>query len=93
MMAFTSFMLTTEDDEVVVYIYEIHLSAGLRGTGIGKALVQLVESIGSAVGVQMSMLTVFTANKHAEAFYRHLGYVEDASSPQARKLRGGKIKN
>jgi GNAT superfamily N-acetyltransferase len=91
-LAFTSFMLTSEEDEAVVYIYEIHLSASLRGTGVGKSLIELVESIGRAVGVQMSMLTVFTANKHAEAFYRHLGYSDDASSPQVRKFRGGKVK-
>jgi ribosomal protein S18 acetylase RimI-like enzyme len=65
---------------------------GLRGTGIGKALMQIVEHVGRKVGVRMSMLTVFTANTHAETFYRRLGYVEDASSPQARKLRGGKVK-
>ena len=91
-LAFTSFMLTPEDDEAVIYIYEIHLSTALRGSGIGKGMVELVEGIGKAVGVSMSMLTVFTANEHAEAFYRHLGYTEDASSPQARKLRGGKVK-
>jgi ribosomal protein S18 acetylase RimI-like enzyme len=91
-VAFISFMLTTEEDEAVVYIYELHLSSGLRGTGIGKALIELVESVGRAVRVAVSMLTVFTANKHAEAFYRHLGYFEDASSPPVRKLRGGKVK-
>lgn len=90
--AFTSFMLIPEDDEPVIYIYEIHLSPALRGTGIGKTLVNLVESIGRKVGVQMSVLTVFTANAHAEAFYRHLGYTEDDSSPRERKLRGGKVK-
>ncbi|KIW07336.1 uncharacterized protein PV09_02185 [Verruconis gallopava] len=91
-LAFTSFMLTPEDDQPVIYIYEIHLSPELRGTGIGKALMEMVASIGRKVGVSMSMLTVFTTNQHAEAFYRRLGYTEDDSSPRDRKLRGGKIK-
>jgi ribosomal protein S18 acetylase RimI-like enzyme len=91
-LAFTSFMLTTEDDEAVIYIYEIHLMPDLQGTGIGKSLMQIVEHVGRQVGVSMSMLTVFTANAHADAFYRRIGYMEDASSPRARKLRGGKVK-
>jgi ribosomal protein S18 acetylase RimI-like enzyme len=91
-VAFVSFMLTLEEEEAVVYIYEIHLTSGLRGTGVGKALVGVVESIGRAVGVKLSMLTVFTSNTHAEAFYRYLGYTEDPSSPRERKLRSGTIK-
>jgi GNAT superfamily N-acetyltransferase len=92
LMAFTSFMLCEEEDVPVVYVYEIHLSSKLRGSGVGKALMHIVEDVGRKVGVEMSMLTVFTANAHAEEFYRRLGYTEDASSPQARKLRGGKVK-
>lgn len=91
-VAFVSFMLTLEEEEAVIYIYEIHLTSELRGTGVGKALVGVVEGIGRATGMKLCMLTVFTSNAHAEAFYRYLGYTEDASSPRERKLRGGTVK-
>jgi len=91
-LAFTSFMLTPEDDNPVIYIYEIHLSAALHGSGIGKRLMQIVEDAGRMVGVKMCMLTVFSSNERAETFYRRLGYTEDASSAKARVLRHGKIK-
>jgi ribosomal protein S18 acetylase RimI-like enzyme len=91
-IAFMSFMLTMEENEAVIYIYEVHSDTSARGIGLGKFLMQLVEDIGRNAGVVKSMLTVFTRNIHAEAFYKRMGYIEDASCPPARKLRGGKVK-
>lgn len=89
--AFASFMLTTEDHQAVIYLYEIHLRAAARNTGLGTHLMALVEHIGTSTGMSKAMLTVFTRNANAERFYRRLGYVEDAFSPRVRKLRGGKV--
>jgi ribosomal protein S18 acetylase RimI-like enzyme len=91
-VAFVSFMLTMEENEAVIYIYEVHSDTSVRGIGLGKFLMQYVEDIGRNAEVVRSMLTVFTRNTHAEAFYRRLGYIEDASCPPARRLRGGKVK-
>jgi ribosomal protein S18 acetylase RimI-like enzyme len=91
-VAFLSFMLTMEEDEAVIYIYEVHSDTCVRGIGLGKFLMQYVEHIGRKASVVKSMLTVFTRNTHAEEFYRRLGYTEDAICPPARKLRGGKVK-
>jgi ribosomal protein S18 acetylase RimI-like enzyme len=91
-MAFLSFMLTMEEDEAVIYIYEVHSDTSARGIGLGKFLIQFVEDIGRNAGMVKSMLTVFTRNAHAEEFYRRLGYAEDAICLPARKLRGGKVK-
>ncbi|KZF26239.1 hypothetical protein L228DRAFT_264660 [Xylona heveae TC161] len=89
--AFLSFMLTYEDDREVVYCYEIHLSSTLRGCGLGRHLMNVLESIGTRVGVEAAMLTCFTKNESGLRFYERLGYVEDEFSPPPRKLRSGKV--
>lgn len=90
--AFLSFMITVEDEYFVLYIYEIHLSPKCARKGIGSHLMKLVETIAHRIGVSKVMLTVFTSNTSAEAFYRSLGYDEDEFSPPPRKFRGGKTK-
>ncbi len=90
--AFLSFMLTYEDGHEVIYCYEIHLPPSIRGCGLGKHLMRIMEEIGTRVGVEKAMLTVFVANDGAIQFYARLGYGEDEYSPKPRKLRGGKSK-
>ena len=89
---FLSFMLTYEDGREVIYVYEIHLAETLRGGGIGRHLMGMVEEIGRKVGVDKVMLTVFVANERARQFYERLGYGVDEYSPQERRLRGGVVK-
>jgi N-alpha-acetyltransferase 40 len=88
--AFASFMVTYEDGYEVVYVYEIHVSAALRGCGLGRRLMDLVEETGREAGLRKVMLTVFDSNEKARAFYRALGYVVDDFSPGPRELRGGR---
>lgn len=90
---FLSFMLTYEDGYEVVYCYEIHLGPQLRGSGVGKRLMGLMEEVGRAAGVVKAMLTVFVENEAALRFYEKLGYEVDESSPAPRKLRNGVVKN
>ena len=89
---FLSFMLTYEDGYEVIYCYEIHLSPQLRGTGLGKRLMEMMEEVGKKARVEKAMLTVFKANRIAMTFYERLGYEEDDYSPRPRKLRGGVLK-
>jgi N-alpha-acetyltransferase 40 len=88
--AFASFMVTYEDGYEVVYAYEIHVSAALRGCGLGRQLMDLVEETGRRAGLRKVMLTVFVSNEKARAFYHTLGYVIDEFSPGPRELRGGR---
>ena len=90
--AFASFMITYEDKVEVVYLYEIHLSTQLRGKGLGKMLMSLVEGAGRKAGMKKLMLTVFASNKAAKSFYKGLGYGVDEYSPEPRRLRSGVIK-
>ncbi|KAF1982552.1 acyl-CoA N-acyltransferase [Aulographum hederae CBS 113979] len=91
-LGFCSFMITTEDDYPVNYIYEIHLLPPARGTGIGAHLMRIVEDVAKQIGLAKVMLTVFTSNANAERFYRRIGYAEDEVSPPERRLRGGVVK-
>ncbi|EKV04297.1 Acyl-CoA N-acyltransferase [Penicillium digitatum] len=92
-LGFLSFMATYEDGKEVVYCYEIHLSPAARGRGIGKLLMDRMEGIGRAVGLEKSMLTVFKSNEIARRFYERLGYEVDEYSPRPRMLRNGTIKD
>ncbi|KAI9807877.1 MAG: hypothetical protein M1825_005183 [Sarcosagium campestre] len=89
--AFLSFMLTWEDGFVVVYCYEVHLAESLRGCGLGSTLMGMMEGVGRAADVDKSMLTVFAENEKARRFYERIGYEFDESTPNATKLRNGKV--
>ncbi len=91
-IGFVSFMVTYEDGNDVVYIYEIHFSPDWQGKGLGRKLMDVVEVIGRNVGVTKVMLTVFKANNRAIQWYTKLGYAEDEFSPGARKMRNGTVK-
>lgn len=90
--AFLSFMMTYENGHEVIYSYEIHLSEHLRGCGLGKHLMGIMEAVGRKVGVEKAMLTVFLENEGGLKFYERLGYVEDDYSPRVRNLRNGVVK-
>ena len=90
---FLSFMMTYEDGHEVVYCYELHLVPEVHGKGLGRHLMSLMEGAGERVGVEKSMLTVFTKNQSALGFYSKLGYSKDEYSPEPRKLRNGTVKD
>lgn len=90
---FTSLMPTIEEGQPVVYCYEIHLEPELRGTGLAKLLMGLLETVAHNIDVvDKVMLTVFTCNKRAVEFYQKCGFTRDGISPQPRTLRSGKVK-
>lgn len=89
-IGFLSFMITQEEDQNVVYIYEIHISDHFRACGLGRHLFSMVEHIGDVTGMEKAMLTVFKRNTHARRWYDSRGYGVDDISPRPRKLRGGR---
>jgi len=89
---FLSFMITYEDGKEVLYVYEVHLAESLRGGGLGRQLMTLVEDVANKVGLEKIMLTVFMANEGARRFYAGLRYTVDDYSPKPRRLRGGVVK-
>ncbi|RMZ82867.1 hypothetical protein DV737_g1891, partial [Chaetothyriales sp. CBS 132003] len=91
-VGFISFMITYEDGEEVIYIYEVHLQPPRQGKGYGRRLMDYVEAIGQSVGVKKAMLTVFRSNQRAVGVYERLGYEEDEFSPKPRQMRNGTVK-
>jgi N-alpha-acetyltransferase 40 len=91
-LGFASFMLTYEDGKEVVYLYEIHLDENIRGSGLGKHLLDIVQQTGQNAGLEKIMLTVFVHNIKANAWYHRLGFKVDEYSPGPRKLRNGVVK-
>ncbi|KAH0341618.1 hypothetical protein KCU81_g6165, partial [Aureobasidium melanogenum] len=89
-IGFLSFMITQENEENVIYIYEIHISEHFRDCGLGRHLFSMAEYIGGATGMDKAMLTVFKRNVHARRWYDSRGYEVDEISPRPRKLRGGR---
>ncbi|KAK2042678.1 hypothetical protein LZ31DRAFT_500308 [Colletotrichum somersetense] len=89
---FTSLMPTFEEGEAVVYCYEIHLEEELRGTGMGRGLMDCLVRVAESIpGIEKVMLTCFVANAGARAFYERLGFERDAISPPERTLRSGTV--
>lgn len=74
-LGFLSFMVTEEAGHDVVYCYELHLSPGLRGFGLGKHLLSVMEDFGRTTGMEKAMLTCFAKNEGGVRFYNRNGYV------------------
>lgn len=90
---YMSLMPTMEDGEPVLYCYEIHLKPDLRGTGLAALLMGLLETAATNIDIMDKvMLTVFTCNHRAMAFYPRCGFEVDETSPQPRRLRNGVVK-
>ena len=91
LLGFIEFMLDREDTFEVIYCYEIHTREDARGIGHGAKLMKLMEDIGRAVGVEKSMLTVFTSNGAAIRLYERIGYglYDEEPVPASKRLRSG----
>lgn len=74
LLAFVSYMHTTEDDREVVYLYELQVIKESQGKKLGKQLMDIVieESLTTHKPI---MLTVFLMNSRAIAFYAKLGFL------------------
>jgi len=57
-----------------VYVQDIYVSADLRGTGVGRKLMQAVTETGRSWGATYCKLSVYGDNESAVAFYRRLGF-------------------
>ena len=94
-VAFISFKIDYDDppndQQQVVYIYEVHIAEKLRGQGLGRWLMFTVEAMAQSITVNKTMLTVFRSNEGARKAYESMGYGEDRSSPSGRVVRGRAI--
>ncbi|MEE4277245.1 MAG: GNAT family N-acetyltransferase [Halieaceae bacterium] len=57
-----------------LYIDELWVSSGMRGTGLGRQLMQCAEDF--AIREKLEGIWLWTQSWQAEGFYRKLGYIE-----------------
>mmetsp|Transcript_6133 Transcript_6133/g.25950 ORF Transcript_6133/g.25950 Transcript_6133/m.25950 type:complete len:165 (-) Transcript_6133:2230-2724(-) len=70
---FASFRFCVEDGEAVLYIYELQVDEKVRGKGIGKHMLKLLEEVAAHMKMSKVMLTVHKSNERAITFYRSQG--------------------
>jgi len=80
-VAFANFRFDMDDGRRVVYCYHLHVAASHRRRGCGCALMTALEALGGFLQMDLCVLTVFTANAAARAFYQSMGYTPDVTSP------------
>jgi len=91
-LGFLSFMHTYESGMPVLYVYEIHLRDSVRGIGLGRHLLRIVEEVAASSKMRKVMLTVFVSNTHAIDMYKRCGWEVDEDSPAPKVMRSGVVK-
>ncbi len=84
-VAFCHFRFDMEEEENVLYLYEIQIAPEYRGRGLGSFLIRMMELISNRTKMSKIMLTMQVRNKRAQAFYERCGFVLDPSSPTGRQ--------
>ncbi|KAH8988863.1 acyl-CoA N-acyltransferase [Lactarius akahatsu] len=79
-VAYSMFRFEMENDERVLYCYELQVVQDVRRGGIGKTLVQCLCNIAREWDMQKVMLTVFKENQMALLFYKAMGFIADSDS-------------
>ncbi|KAJ7631012.1 acyl-CoA N-acyltransferase [Roridomyces roridus] len=79
--AFTSFRFEFEDDENMLYCYDIQVSKSSQRHGLGRTLMNCLEKIAVDFTMDKLMLTVFKGNSRALKFYSKIGFELDPDSP------------
>jgi ribosomal protein S18 acetylase RimI-like enzyme len=73
-IAYSMFRFLIEDDECVLYCYELQVVQGVRRGGVGKTLVQCLCDLAREWDMTKVMLTVFKENQMALSFYKAMGF-------------------
>ncbi|CAE6525302.1 unnamed protein product [Rhizoctonia solani] len=89
--AFSMFRFEAEKNyygkmEFLIYLYEIQVAEGLRGTGICRRTFTALESIAREFQAQLIMLTCFKCNTQALAIYEHFGYQDHIDTTDTAKV-------
>ncbi|TFK30504.1 acyl-CoA N-acyltransferase [Coprinopsis marcescibilis] len=80
-VAFVMFRFEHEDEENLLYCYELQVKEDVRRRGLGRKLVAILDEIGREAEMEKITLTVLKANAKAITFYLKLGFEIDESSP------------
>ncbi|KAK3673678.1 hypothetical protein LTR78_006583 [Recurvomyces mirabilis] len=87
---FLSFVIRHEWDSTnyvsVLRINHFYLAQSLRGMGVGRHLLQVIESVAEEAEVERLFVRCFEANQESIEFFEHMGYVKDTSIQDDRKM-------
>jgi ribosomal protein S18 acetylase RimI-like enzyme len=68
-------VVSAESEKVpVLYIWEMQVSELCRGCGYGRMLMDMLVALARTASMHSLVLTVFSSNKPAVAFYKHMGF-------------------
>lgn len=83
LVGFAAFRFLVDAKRPVLYLWEFQVDPAFQGRGLGKYLLNQVERFASiaAPAIQAVLLTCLSGNRPAIAFYAHLGYKPDVTSP------------
>lgn len=81
-VGFVHFRFEYDQNEYIIYIYELHVEEAFRNKGLGRFLTQAVEFIGLKNGVELVLLTLFKENVGSCRFFQKLNYRPHPSSPE-----------
>lgn len=80
--AFLHFRFDIEDSIEVLYLYEIQLEKNVRGRGLGRYLMSLIETIAFHYNMKRIVLTVLKSEVKVVNFYFSLQYEIEPYSPE-----------
>lgn len=80
--AFIHFRFDIEDLNEVLYLYEIQLEKKVRGKGLGRYLMSLMENIAFHYNMKRIVLTVLKSEVNVVKFYFSLQYEIESYSPE-----------
>ncbi|KAL7729334.1 hypothetical protein ACLKA6_008909 [Drosophila palustris] len=80
-VAYTMFRFDMDDGDCVLYCYEIQISPEYQRKGLGKFMMETLESCARFWQLEKIMLTVLNNNESSLKFFKTLGYVTDETSP------------
>lgn len=80
-MGFCNYRFDTEDEWLVLYVYELQIINQYRKKGLGKFLLMMTEKLAEIAQMQCVMLTVLKRNELAESFYTKNGYSPSTIDP------------
>ncbi|KAF9056235.1 acyl-CoA N-acyltransferase [Panaeolus papilionaceus] len=81
LVAFVMFRFEMEEEENIIYCYDIQVDSSLQGSGLGNKLLEELSTLCKVYNMRKVMLTVLHANTRALAFYQKIGFVIDSTSP------------
>nr|CAG4645980.1 EOG090X0MNC [Lynceus sp. MCZ IZ 141354] len=80
-VAFSHFRFDLDYERPVVYCYELQLEKECRRQGIGRFMLNTLESMAVNADIPLVVLTVFKHNEDAIAFFHSCGYLLDETNP------------